>query len=148
MYQHLIERVIALAEESLARGGFPNGALVAYGETIIAESISMSEQIVDPTAHAEVTALRRACEQQQSSSLHGYTLYTSLEPCLMCLHSSYWAGIREIVAACRGDRVKSSCYEGTLSAREAVPSLHQKVELMFDDAYAERVQALHLDVRE
>lgn len=143
MHQELVERVITLAEESLAKGSFPNGSLVALGEEIVAESISMSEQVFDPTAHAEMTALRRACELEKKNNLEGYTLYTSLEPCLMCFHASYWTGIRRIVAACKGDRVDRGCYEGVLSAREVVSHLNHKVELIFDDTHEARVQSLH-----
>jgi len=53
----------------------------------------------DPTAHAEVTAIRRACEAVNSFELKGATLYTSCEPCPMCLASAYWARISRIVYA-------------------------------------------------
>lgn len=143
MHKHYLDRVVELALESYQKGGFPNGALIAEEDEIISESISMSEQIYDPTSHAEVAAIRKACLKKNSSSLAGAILYTSLEPCLMCLHSSYWAGISTIVYACRRECVDNGCYEGTLVASEASHCLHRNIQLVFENINEAKMIELH-----
>ena len=94
-----MRRAIALACESVAAGGGPFGAVVARGEEVVAEGNNRVTVDFDPTAHAEVTAIRRACEAVGDFALHGATLYTSCEPCPMCLASAYWARVSRIVYA-------------------------------------------------
>jgi guanine deaminase len=143
MNSSFLNRVIELARRSYEEGGFPNGSLILLDGRIVAESISMAEQVYDPTAHAEVTVIRRACQELRTSTLSHAVLYTSLEPCLMCLHSSYWAGIRSIVYACQREKVGTFCYEGTLAASQVVQSLHEAVKLTFEGEYEQQMVMLH-----
>jgi tRNA(Arg) A34 adenosine deaminase TadA len=86
-----MRRAIALACESVAAGGGPFGAVIARGEEVVAEGNNRVTIDLDPTAHAEVTAIRRACTALGRFDLRGLTLYSSCEPCPMCLASIHWA---------------------------------------------------------
>ncbi len=144
MSKRLIGRVVELAQEALDKGSFPNGALIAKGEEVVCESISMSEQIFDPTAHAEMSVIREACSKLETKKLEGYTLYTSLEPCLMCFHASYWAGIRKIVYGAGRNKVSKFSFEGSWSSvDEAYKHTHEPVEIVYDRSNVARMVELH-----
>jgi len=87
-----LRRAIALATENVTSGrGGPFAALIARDGEIIAEGVNMVTATNDPTAHAEVTAIRAACKAMNAFTLAGCELYTSCEPCPMCLAASHWA---------------------------------------------------------
>ena len=87
-----MRRVIALATENVASGaGGPFGCVVVRGGEIIATGVNQVTATNDPTAHAEVTAIRAACKVLGSFQLSGCTVYTSCEPCPMCLAALYWS---------------------------------------------------------
>jgi len=97
--QDFMRRAIALSRAGVAEGGGPFGAVVARAGVILGEGRNNVVPGRDPTAHAEVVAIRRACEAVASHDLSGATLYTSCEPCPMCLAATYWARIGRIVYA-------------------------------------------------
>ncbi len=85
-------RAIAIAAANAASGaGGPFGAIVVCDGAIIAEGVNLVTAMSDPTAHAEMVAIRRACAALGSFQLTGCELYTSCEPCPMCLGAIYWA---------------------------------------------------------
>lgn len=84
---------IALSEESVRNGGGPFGAVIVKDGEIIAKSNNRVTINNDPTAHAEVMAIREACQKLQTFDLSGCVLYASCEPCPMCLSAMYWAHI-------------------------------------------------------
>ena len=87
-----LRRAIALATENVISGrGGPFAALIARDGKVIAEGVNMVTATNDPTAHGEVTAIRAACNALGTFSLDGCELYTSCEPCPMCLAASHWA---------------------------------------------------------
>jgi guanine deaminase len=87
-----LRRAIALATENVASGrGGPFAALIARDGEVIAEGVNMVTATIDPTAHGEVAAIRAACKALGTFSLVGCELYTSCEPCPMCLAASHWA---------------------------------------------------------
>lgn len=87
-----MRRAIALAAENAGTGrGGPFGAIIVCNGAIIAEGVNLVTSTNDPTAHAEVIAIRRACEHLGAFQLTGCELYTSCEPCPMCLGAIYWA---------------------------------------------------------
>ena len=91
-----MRQAIRLAEESVDHGGGPFGAVIVRdGEVVSASSNSVTLEC-DPTAHAEVSAIREACRKLGTFSLRGCTIYTSCEPCPMCLGAIYWARIDRI----------------------------------------------------
>ena len=91
-----MRRAIALADESVRRGGGPFGAVIVKDGEIVAEGSNSVTLLNDPTAHAEVSAIREACRRLGTFHLDGCTIYTSCEPCPMCLGAIYWAGIKQI----------------------------------------------------
>lgn len=95
----LLLRAVAVGRAGmLARWGGPFGAIVAMADgSVVAEGCNRVTSTNDPTAHAEVTAIREACAALGTFVLDGCTLYTSCEPCPMCLAAAYWARVDAIV---------------------------------------------------
>ena len=97
-HPELLRRAIQLATENvLSAAGGPFGAVIAREGRIVAEGVNTVTATLDPTAHAEVNAIRAAARALGSFSLAGYRLYTSCEPCPMCLTAAYWARVDGIV---------------------------------------------------
>jgi tRNA(Arg) A34 adenosine deaminase TadA len=88
-----LREAIRLSEESVACGGGPFGAVVVQSGRIIARSWNRVTTANDPTAHAEILAIREACAKLETFSLEGCSIYASCEPCPMCLAAIYWARI-------------------------------------------------------
>ena len=92
MFEKLMRRAIALGMENVRTGGGgPFAALVARDGQIVAEGVNRVTATNDPTAHAEVVAIREACRKLGAFQLSGCDLYTTCEPCPMCLGAIYWA---------------------------------------------------------
>jgi len=92
MSPEFMRRAIALALENVRSGsGGPFAALIVKGDRIIAEGTNRVTHSNDPTAHAEVVAIREACRVLRDFQLAGCDLYTTCEPCPMCLGAIYWA---------------------------------------------------------
>jgi len=112
-------RAIALAARHSRDGRHgPFGAVVVRGGTVIGEGWNRVVAGRDPTAHAEVTALRAACRRLRTHVLSGCTIYCSCEPCPMCLAAIYWARIGRVVFACgRADAARAG-FDDALLYRE------------------------------
>jgi len=95
-----LQRAIKLASENISEGGGPFGAVIVKDTEIISEAGNKVVLNNDPTAHAEILAIRQASSLLQSYDLSGCTLYSSCEPCPMCLGAIYWAGIKKVVYSC------------------------------------------------
>ena len=92
-----MRRAIALSrQQALAREGGPFGAVIVCGSQIIAEGANCVTTSNDPTAHAEIVAIRRACATLGSFSLVDCVIYSSCEPCPMCLSAIYWARLSHL----------------------------------------------------
>ena len=96
---HFMREAIRLADESVASGGGPFGAVIVKDGELIAGASNRVTLDNGPTAHAEVNAIRQACRQLGTFDLKGSVIYTSCEPCPMCLGAIYWAGIDRIYYA-------------------------------------------------
>ena len=94
-----MRRAIALSEESVKNGGGPFGAVIACKGEIIAEAANRVTLDHDPTAHAEVSAIRLASSKLGTFNLSGCDIYTSCEPCPMCLGAIYWARLDNVYYA-------------------------------------------------
>jgi len=95
-----LAHAVRLSREHMHEGaGGPFGAVIARDGEVLAEGWNEVTSANDPTAHAEVVAIRRACKAVGDFSLKGAVLYTSCEPCPMCLASAYWARVSRIVYA-------------------------------------------------
>lgn len=91
-----MREAIRLANESVKQGGGPFGAVIVKDGKIIAGSSNRVTVDIDPTAHAEVNTIREACRRLGTFDLSGCQIYTSCEPCPMCLGAIYWAHIDRI----------------------------------------------------
>ncbi len=99
LHRKFMQRAIELANESVERGGGPFGALIVRDNEVVAEGSNSVTLLNDPTAHAEVQAIRAACQKMADFNLKGCVVYTSCEPCPMCLSALYWAGVERIYYA-------------------------------------------------
>ena len=122
-----MRRAIALAVENVANGGGPFGAVIARDGEIVAEGVNRVTANHDPTAHAEVSAIRAACSQLQTFDLTGCEIFSSCEPCPMCLGAIYWAHL---------DRI----YYGA--------NQHDAAAINFDDAFIYHELAVPVEERE
>ena len=93
--QHARE-AIELARENMASGGGPFGAVIIRDGEVIATGTNRVTANHDPTAHAEVVAIRRACASLKVFHLEGCEIYSSCEPCPMCLAAIYWAKLERV----------------------------------------------------
>ena len=97
--REFMREAIRLASESVSHGGGPFGAVIVKDGKVIAGCSNSVTLDNDPTAHAEVNTIRRACRILGTFDLSGCVIYTSCEPCPMCLGAIYWAGIERIYYA-------------------------------------------------
>lgn len=91
-----MRKAIALSIENVKNGGGPFGAVIVKDNEIIATGVNRVTANHDPTAHAEVSAIRAACKKLNTFDLSGCEIYTSCEPCPMCLGAIYWAHLDKI----------------------------------------------------
>ena len=138
MKNQFMFRAIELSIESVKKGGGPFGSVIVKDKKIISEGFNQVTTTNDPTAHGEIVAIRNACKILNNFSLKGCDLYTSCEPCPMCLSSIYWARIDSVhYANTRNDAQKidfgeSFIYEElTKSIKEQKIPMHQ---MMRDEA--------------
>lgn len=109
-----MQRAIELSIRNIDQGGGPFGAVIVRNGKVVAEGANRVVPNNDPTAHAEVVAIRNACRELNTFDLGGCTVYSSCEPCPMCLSALYWAGVERI------------CYANTK---------HDAAAIDFDDSF-------------
>ena len=109
MNKIFLQQAINLANDNITdHHGGPYGAIIVKQEKVIALSGNRVTANIDPTAHAEIIAIRQACVTLNDFKLTGCTLYSSCEPCPMCLGAIYWARLEKIYYACnRNDAAKA-----------------------------------------
>ena len=112
--KRFMEIAIGFSEDNIDNGGGPFGAVIVRGGEIIASGVNRVVPENDPTAHAEIMAIRSACAKLGTFRLDGCTIYSSCEPCPMCLSAIYWA------------RIKRICYANTREDAKAID---------FDDSF-------------
>jgi len=114
-----MRRAIELASENVRSGaGGPFGAVIVRDGVVLAEAANMVTATNDPTAHAEVVAIRKACAALQSFDLAGCTIYCSCEPCPMCLSAIYWARIQTIYYGCTAEDAAAAGFDDARLYRE------------------------------
>jgi len=100
-HERYMRMAIELACSEIGRKeGRPFGAVIVKGDEVLGSGCNRAILDSDPTAHAEVVAIRDACRRLQSHRLDGSVMYSSCEPCPMCLSAMYWAGIKELYFGC------------------------------------------------
>ena len=114
-----LRRAIHLATENVRTGaGGPFAALIVKDCAVIAEAANSVTATNDPTAHGEINAIRKACAALQSFSLEGCEIYTSCEPCPMCLAAIYWARIETIYYGNSGDDAARAGFDDSFLYRQ------------------------------
>ena len=101
-HERHMRRCIELARHALGSGDTPVGSLIVDGDALVSEGVESVRGRHDATAHAEMEALRTACARRRSHDLTGCTLYTSIEPCIMCAYAIRLARISVVVCGARG----------------------------------------------
>ena len=126
-HEQLIGRAIRLSVENVAQGGGPFGAVVARGGEIVAEGVNRVTALNDPTAHAEVQAIRLAAQRLGRFDLSDCELYASCEPCPMCLGAIYWARLSRLYYAATQHDAAAAGFDDALLYRELAlaPSLRR-----------------------
>lgn len=128
MDMNVMKACITLACRQAAEAGEePFAAIIVKDGVVVAEGFNQMTELHDPTAHAEMQAIRKACETLGSVSLEGCELYTSCEPCPMCLGAIYWAKPDVVYYAC---------------------NIEEAAAFGFDDEYLYKELSLPVDRRE
>jgi guanine deaminase len=130
-HQKWMQHAIALATENVrSRNGGPFGAVITRGEDLIATGVNLVTATNDSTAHAEVVAIRNACTALAQFQLQGCTLYTSCEPCPMCLAACYWAHLDAVYYGnTSADAAAAGFDDASLYRELALPTTDRKLAM-------------------
>ena len=123
MKNKFMTRAIELSIESVNTGGGPFGSVIVKDEKIIAEGFNKVTSTNDPTAHGEIVAIRKACKNLNNFNLSGYELYSTCEPCPMCLSAIYWAHIDKVYYANTRDDAKKIDFDDSLIYSELLKNV-------------------------
>jgi len=123
-----LREAIRLAVANVAAGGGPFGAVVVQAGAIVGQGQNRVTAANDPTAHAEVVAIRDACSRLGGFSLAGCELYASCEPCPMCLGAILWARLDRVVYACsRQDAARAGFDDACFYEQLALPPASRRI---------------------
>lgn len=136
-HNHFMKKAILLAERSVEKGGGPFGAVIVRDGKIVASGSNCVTLNNDPTAHGEVTAIRKACRKLGTFDLSGCTIYTSCEPCPMCLSAIYWARLEAIYYGCTKEDAKNIGFDDSF--------IYQQIELSPSKRKIVAKQILHTE---
>lgn len=140
MNKEYMMKAIELSMNSVANGGGPFGAVVVKDGKIVAEGSNCVTLNNDPTAHAEVTTIRKACTALNTFDLSGCEIYTSCEPCPMCLSAIYWARIERIYYGCDKVDAKNIGFDDSF--------IYEQIELKPELRSIPSSQVLHTEALE
>lgn len=119
MREKWMQMAIDLAVENVAKClGGPFGAVIVKDDQVVATGVNLVTSTNDPSAHAEVVAIRRACQTLQTYQLTDCELYTSCEPCPMCLGTVYWARLKSYYYACNRCNAADAGFDDDFIYRE------------------------------
>ena len=138
MKNEFMKRAIGLSIESVNKGGGPFGCVIVKNEKIISEGSNKVTSSNDPTAHGEIVAIREACRQVNNFSLKGLELYSTCEPCPMCLSAIYWARIDKIYYANTREDARKIDFDDSLIYTELQKNIDERkismTQMMRDEA--------------
>ena len=138
MRKEFMKRAIELSLESVNKSGGPFGCIIVKENKIVAEGFNKVTSSNDPTAHGEIVAIREACKNLNTFTLAGCELYSSCEPCPMCLSAIYWARIGKIYYANTRDDAKKIDFDDSLIYSEFNKNINERkipmVQIMRDEA--------------
>ena len=119
-------------KEAFDGGGFPSGCIIVKDGKVLSEGASLGWEQHDPTGHADITAIRLACEKLGTIYLDGATMYSSVEPCLMCFSAASWARISKIVYSVKKNdlMIQKKYFEGKTNIEDINNQNIHKIELI------------------
>jgi len=125
-----MSKALELAKKGYEESGFAIGAIIVKGDEIISQGFNTSKKDSDPTAHAEIVAIRNACKKLGTRKLEDCYLYTTYEPCPMCASATIWAKIKGIIYGASGeDSSKTHPWRVNISSEEVLKHGTPSVEL-------------------
>ena len=131
-------RAIALSIESVKTGGGPFGSIIVKDDEIISEGFNKVTSTNDPTAHGEIVAIRDACKKLNNFNLKGSELYSTCEPCPMCLSAIYWARIDKIYYANTREDARKIDFDDSLIYSEFKKNINERkipmIQMMRNEA--------------
>ena len=131
-------RAIALSIESVKTGGGPFGSIIVKDDEIISEGFNKVTSTNDPTAHGEIVAIRDACKKLNNFNLKGSELYSTCEPCPMCLSAIYWARIDKISYANTREDARKIDFDDSLIYSEFKKNINERkipmIQMMRNEA--------------
>ena len=139
-----MKRAIELSVESVSNGGGPFGSVIIKDNKIIAEGSNKVTSNSDPTAHGEIVAIREACKKINNFNLKGYDLYSTCEPCPMCLSAIYWARISKIYYANTREDAKKIDFDDSLIYLELKKNMNERKIPMIQMMRADALKAFEL----
>ncbi|MBR2326642.1 MAG: nucleoside deaminase [Alistipes sp.] len=142
--RRFMQMAIDLSIENVKSGGGPFGAVIVRDGEVIATGTNRVTATNDPTAHAEVSAIRTACHKEQNFKLTGCTCYTSCEPCPMCLSALYWAGVERIIYGNTKDDAKAINFDDSFIYDEIAKPYAQRAIPAFNFMREEALAAFRL----
>ena len=138
MKNEFMSRAIELSIESVNKGGGPFGCVITKNDKIISEGRNKVTLNNDPTAHGEIVAIREACKNLKVFNLNGCELYSTCEPCPMCLSAIYWAHIDKIYYANTRHDAQKIDFDDSLIYSEFQKSIDKRkipmMQMMRDEA--------------
>lgn len=138
-------KAIKLAKDKHREGGHAVAAIIVYEDEIISETFTTVRRDNDPTAHAEMNAIRDAAAKRFGKKLHGCYLYTTYEPCSMCASAAVWAQMKGIVyGASREDQTPEHPQRINISTFEIINNGTPKLELIQEFMRKECIELLNL----
>ena len=144
MNNEFMKKAIELSVESVNKGGGPFGSIVVKDNKIIAEGSNKVTPTNDPTAHGEIVAIREACKKLNTFTLSGCELYSSCEPCPMCLSAIYWARIEKIYYANTREDARKIDFDDSLIYTELQKSIDKRKISMIQILRNEALKAFEL----
>lgn len=135
MQSQYMKEAIAQAKKSVNDGGGPFGAVIVKDGIIVTQGFNCVTINNDPTAHAEVTVIRKACKKLNTFNLSGCEIYTSCEPCPMCLAAIYWARIDKIYYGCTKNDAKDIGFDDSF--------IYDQIDLKPDKRSIPAINLLH-----
>ena len=118
MNKEYMRKAIDVAIENVKNGGGPFGAVIVKNGEIVSTGVNRVTANNDPTAHAEVSAIRAACEKLGTFMLNGCEIYSSCEPCPMCLGAIYWAHIDRLYYGCNKSDAADAGFDDSFIYKE------------------------------
>ena len=139
-----MKRAIELSIKSVHNGTGPFGARIVKDNKVISEGNNTVTSSYDPTSHAEVSAIRNACKKIKNFSLKGFDLYTSCEPCPMCLSAIYWSRIDNVYYANTRSDAKKIDFDDSLIYEELKKDIKKRKISMHQIMRAEALKAFEM----